>query len=189
LDARPQLDFTLTDPYLSLNANSNTSRDRYIHGRTPSEPNVPTVSMLGVGVRAGGGSKSWRGTVSSSHWPPALLISALPEVSLRGSPLCPCGEASFERLLKQGYRGDSPIALEWYAVLRRAIFSETNQLPTCAHEIKKLNNIQRLTDDIPEDALPSSEKMPATLTLQCAWAEYNHSCSRPEDPRLHSYRL
>ena len=115
------------------------------------------------------GSKSRRGTVrplSSSPWPPALLSSALPEVSLRGSSLCPCGEASFERLLKQGYRGDSPIALERYAVLRRAIFSETNQPPTCAHEIKKPADIQRPTDDIPEDALPSSGKIPATLTVR-----------------------
>jgi len=50
VDARPQLDFTLTHIYLSPNANSTTSRDRYARGRTPSEPNVSTASMLGVGA-------------------------------------------------------------------------------------------------------------------------------------------
>jgi len=72
------------------------------------------------------------------------------------------------------------MALERCAVLRRAIFIETNQLPTCAREIKKLTDIQRFTDDIPEDALPSSGKKPATLTLQCAWAECDGCCSRPD---------
>ena len=57
------------------------------------------------------------------------------------------------------------MALKWCAVLRRAIFNQTNQLPTCAREIKKPTDIQRLTDDIPEDALPSSGKKPAILTL------------------------
>ena len=90
---------------------------------------------------------------------------------------------SFERLLKQGYPGESSIALERCAVLCRAIFNEANQLPTCAREIKKLTDIQRLTDGIPEDALSSSGKEPATLTLQCAWAE--SCCSRRD--RLKTY--
>ena len=77
------------------------------------------------------------------------------------------------------------MALERWAVLRRAIFNETNQLPTCTREIKKPTDIQRLTVGISEDALPSSRKKPATFTLQCAWAESNRYCSRPDRLRTH----
>ena len=96
-------------------------------------------------------------------------------------------EAFFERLLKQGYPGDSHIALERCAVLRRAIFNETNQLSTCAREIKKPTDIQRLAHDILVDALPSSGKKPATLALQCAWAECNDCCSRADRVETHVF--
>jgi len=57
LDARPQLDFTLTDPYLSPNASLNTSWVWYTGGRTPSGPNVLTASVLGVGAGGAGGAR------------------------------------------------------------------------------------------------------------------------------------
>jgi len=115
--------------------------------------------------------------------------SPLSPLGLRGSPFSPFGEASIERLLKQGYPGDSPTARERCKVLRHAMFNETNQLPTCAREIKKLADIQRLTDDTPEDALPSSApgKKSPTLVLQCAWAGCEHSCSRPDRLKTHVF--
>ena len=57
LDARPQLDLTLTNPYLPPDANSNIRRDWSTRGRTPSEPNVPTARVLGVGAGGAGGTQ------------------------------------------------------------------------------------------------------------------------------------
>jgi len=115
--------------------------------------------------------------------------SPLSPLGLQDRPLSPFGEVSIECLLKQGYPGDSPIALERCRVLRNAMFNETNQLPTCAREIKKLADIQRLTDDVSEDTLPLSTfgKKPATLILQCAWAECKHSRTRPDRLKTHVF--
>jgi len=76
LDARPRLDFALTNPYLSPNANSNTSRDWYTRGRTPGEPNIPTASMPGIGAGGAQGQELERKPPSNAYYSratPAVL--------------------------------------------------------------------------------------------------------------------
>jgi len=110
-------------------------------GRTPSEPNVRAASMLGVG--AGGAQRQELERNSTPFFSFSLAASFASEgasplspIGLRGGPLSARGEASFEPLFKQGYSGDSPVALERCAV--RTLPRETNQLPTSAREIKRL---------------------------------------------------
>jgi hypothetical protein len=49
----PQLSFTLNTAGLSLGTNSDSDRDWFAHGRSPSEPIVPSVSVLGPGDTQG----------------------------------------------------------------------------------------------------------------------------------------
>ena len=100
-----------------------------------------------------------------------------------GSPI----DDAREGLLEQGYPGNSPIALQRREILRRTIFNETSQLPTVARDIKKLADVQRYTDDAPDDALPSSGKKPGSCVLQCAWAGCNHLSSRPDRLKTHIF--
>ena len=146
--------------------------------------------MLGVSAGGAPGKELERNSTPSFSCSLAASlasegVSPRSPLGLRGSPLSPCGKASLERPLKQGYHGDSPIALEQCTVLRRAI-SKTTHCPL-APAIKKLAEIQRLTYDIPEDALLSSGKKTATLTLPCAWAESNYCCSRSDRLKTHVF--
>ena len=53
-DLTPPLPLTLHNPYASPNPHSNPARDWSAHGRTLTEPNVPSLSTL-----AGGGGTQW----------------------------------------------------------------------------------------------------------------------------------
>jgi len=121
--------------------------------------------MLGVGAGGAQGQELERNSTPSFSFSLATSFayegaSPLSAIGLRGDPLSACGEASFEPLLKQGYSGDSPVALERCAV--RTPPRETNQLPDLRPRDQEA---RRHPDDILEDALPSSGKKPATLTL------------------------
>ena len=105
---------------------------------------------------------------------------------LRGSSQAPSVDTSYDERLNQGYPGNSPTAVERRDILRRTIANEIAQLPSTARDIKKLANIRRATDIIPED-LSSSGKKTTTFVLQCAWVDCNHCCSRPDRLKTHVY--
>ena len=106
---------------------------------------------------------------------------------LRGRSQAPSVDIPYGELLNQGYPGNSPTAFERRVVLRRIIANEIAQLPSAAHDVKKLANIREVTDVIPEDLLFSSWKKGATFVLQCAWVECNHCSSRPGSLKTHVY--
>ena len=112
--------------------------------------------------------------------------SPRPPFGLQGSSQAPFVDTSYDELLNQGYPGNSSIACERRDVLRRTIANEIAQLPSTARDIKKLANIQRITDVIPED-LTSSGKKTTTCVLQCAWVNCNHYCTRPDRLKTHVY--
>jgi hypothetical protein len=89
--------------------------------------------------------------------------------------------------LNQGYPGNSPTALERREVLRRTIANEIAQQATNPRDIKKLADVRKATDVIPEDGLPSSGKKTAGFVLYCVWFECNHNCSRPDRFKTHLF--
>ena len=101
--------------------------------------------------------------------------------------LGPSVDTAYKDQLMQGYPGDSPIARERRAILSRTILNEMAQVPTSAHNIKKLADIHRPTDEVPDDALPSSGKKSGTLALRCAWAACDHYCARPDRLKTHVF--
>jgi len=122
-----------------------------------------------------------------THIDPSLLTTPASTTPSFSSSISTFEEASYEELLNQGYPGDSLTALERRQVLRRVIANEIAQLPTNCRDIKKLADVRRVTDIIPEDGLPSSgEKTPA-FVLQCAWVDCNHYCSRPDRFKTHVF--
>ena len=85
------------------------------------------------------------------------------------SSLVPCGNP-YEGLLKQGYPGDSPIALERRDILLRMI---ANSSYISAREV------ERLADLVPAGAPPSRR------SLQCAWTGCTSRLNRAERLKAH----
>ena len=107
---------------------------------------------------------------------------------LQGNSQAPVIDTStYDEILNQGYPGDSLVACERRAILLRTIANEIAQLPISARDIKKLAEIRRATDDIPEDDIPSSGKKTASVVLQCAWVDCDHVCNRPDRLKTHVY--
>ena len=103
------------------------------------------------------------------------------------SSLGPSAETAYKDLLEQGYPDDSPIARERRLILHRIILYEMAQLPTSARDIKKLADIHRPTDGVPDDTLPLSREYSRAPILQCAWAGCCHSCVRPDRLKTHLF--
>ena len=107
---------------------------------------------------------------------------------LQGSSQAPLIDtSSYDEILNQGYPGDSVLARERRDILRRTIIHEVAQLPISARELKRLADIRKVTDDIPEDVIPSSGKKTASTVLQCAWVGCDHVCNRPDRLKTHVY--
>ena len=123
-------------------------------------------------------------SMSADHSPEGA--SSCSPFDFGGNPQVPFVDTPYDVLLKQGYPGNSLTAFERRDVLRRTIANEIAQLPSTARDIKKLANIRRVADVIPED-LPSSGKKTTTFVLQCAWVNCNHCCSRPDRLKTHVY--
>jgi len=122
-----------------------------------------------------------------SHINPSLLTTPALTMPPFSPSISTFEKAPYEELLNQGYPGDSLTALERRQVLRRVIANEIAQLPTNSRDIKKLADVRRVTDIIPEDGLPSSGEKTAAFVLQCAWVDCNHYCSRPDRFKTHVF--
>src|SRR5258706_9207387 len=108
--------------------------------------------------------------------------------SLQGSSQAPLIDtSSYDEILNQGYPGNSLLARLRRDILRRTITHEIAQLPISARDIKQLADIRKVTDDIPEDDLPSSGKKTASAILHCAWVGCDHTCNRPDRLKTHVY--
>lgn len=164
-------------------------------------PPTPTIAVdIPSNVSQGGppslGTPSSLGTPISALSPfpfsfPGSLSSegAFPQspLDLRRGSLRPSDEATHEGLMEQGYPGDSPIARERREILRRLVVNETRQLPTHPRDIKKLACIHKSTDDVPDDAQPSSGKKSGSSMLHCLWAGCPHSSPRPDRLKTHVF--
>ena len=111
-----------------------------------------------------------------------------PPFGFQGSAQAPAIDtSSYDEILNEGYPGNSLVARDRRDILRRTIAHEIAQLPISARDIKKLAEIRKVTDDIPEDDIPSSGKKTASAVLQCAWVDCNHVCNRPDRLKTHVY--
>ena len=107
---------------------------------------------------------------------------------LQGSSQAPAIDtSSYDEILNEGYPGNSLLARERRDILRRTITQEIALLPISARDIKKLAEIRKVTDDIPEDDIPSSGKKTASAGLQCAWVDCDHVYHRPDRLKAHVY--
>ena len=160
---------------------------------SPPMPVTTSIPIPGY-LSPGDLSSMMTPSLTSSSFPFSPSAGLSPEgaspyspFDLRGSPQAPCGNTAYDELLNQGYPGSSPIARERREVLRRTISNEIAQQPTNARDIKKLADVRRVTDIIPEDGLPSSAKKTAAFVLQCAWVNCNHYCNRPDRFKTHLF--